>query len=201
MAEQEQGIDELLAAYLDGVSELTPEERKRVEARLSELDVDGTRGMIEQLRALPPEGREPDWRAMEKRIAAAVDEVKLPWWRRWFVPVGALVMTAAVAMLWIDRTPDPAAVQPAPHVAIAPAVDAAVPAPVPAAQSTEVWLDGQLVDVGDVDDSALFDDLDAPDTVTAEDDGLLPAGDLGWVDNLDDRALERAEHILEKKKS
>jgi len=199
MAEQHD-TDELLAAYLDGVGELTPEERKRVEARLSELEVDDTRGMIEQLRALSPEGREPDWRAMEKRIAAAVDEVKLPWWRRWFVPVGALVMTAAVAMLWIHHTPDPEAVQPAPHVAIAPA-DAAVPAPVPAAQSTEVWLDGQLVDVSDVDENALLDDLDAPDAVTAEDDGLLPAGDLGWVDNLDDRALERAEHILEKKKS
>jgi len=199
MAEQhEQEIDELLAAYLDGVSELTPEERKRVEARLSELDVEGTRGMIDQLRALPPEGREPDWRAMEKRIAAAVDEVRVPWWRRWFVPVGALVMTAAAAMLWIHHTPDPEAAQPAPHVAMTKAVDAAVP--VPAAQATEVWLDGQLVDVSDVDEDAVLGDLDAPDTLTADDDdGLLPT--LHWVDNLDDRALDRAEHILEKKKS
>ena len=52
--------DELLAAYLDGVSELTPDERKRVEAQLGELDVAGTRAMIDQLRSLPPEGREPD---------------------------------------------------------------------------------------------------------------------------------------------
>ena len=135
---------------------------------------------------------------MEKQIAAAVDEVNVPWWRRWFVPVGALVMTAAAAMLWIHHTPDPTPVQRAPHVAMAPAVDAAVP--VPAAQPTEVWLDGQLVDVSDVDENALQDDLDAPDTLTADDDdGLLPT--LHWVDNLDDRALERAEHILEKKKS
>jgi len=29
----------------------------------------------------------------------------------------------------------------------------------------------------------------------------LPAGDLGWIDQLDDHAMDRAEHWLERKKS
>jgi hypothetical protein len=199
MAERDDPDDALLAAYIDGVSELTPDERKRVEQQLGALDVDGTRQMIDQLRALPPEGTEPDWRAMERRIANAVDEVRTPWWRRWFVPVGALVMTAAALLLWIHHRPE---VAPAPVAVVTPPavpvkIDAAVP--VPAAQPTELWLDGQLVDVTDADPDALFEDGDASETLTADDDGLLPT--LRWVDDLDDRAIERAEHLLEKKKS
>jgi hypothetical protein len=197
MAEHEDPDDALLAAYVDGISELTPDERKRIEAKLGELDADGTRGMIDQLRALPPEGEEPDWRALERRIASAVDAVPSPWWRRWFVPAGALVMAAAALLVWMHH--EPAATRP--EVAtIAPVpVDAAVPAPVPTAQPTELWLDGELVDVSGVDPDALFDDDEPADTLTADDDGLLPT--LHWVDDLDDRAIERAEHILEKKKS
>jgi len=192
--------DDLLAAYVDGVGELTADERKRIETKLPELDGEGTRAMIDQLRALPPEGNEPDWRALQARIADAV-AVRTPWWRRWFVPAGALVMTAAAAMLWIHHTPDPEPVTPAHVVVIAHASDAAVPVPAPVAEPTEIWLDGQLIDVSDVDESAVLGDLDDPETVTAEDDGLLPAGDLGWVDQLDDHAIDRAEHWLERKKS
>jgi hypothetical protein len=191
--------EELLSAYLDGVAELTPEERHRVEARLGELDVEGTRGMIDQLRALPPEGSEPDWRAMERRIAAAVDEIKPPWWRRWFViaPV-SMVAVAAAALVWLHHAPEqptstPVAV--ATHDAAVPAQPATAPA-----ESTEVWLDGKFVDVGDVDPD-LLDESDEPASDVADEDVLLPPTDLGWVDQLDDHALDRAEHWLERKKS
>jgi hypothetical protein len=199
--------DELLAAYLDGVAELTPEERQRVEARLPELDVDGTRQMIDQLRALPAEGSEPDWRALERRIAGAVDAAKPPWWRRWLViaPVGALgaLAVAAAALLWLHHAPDEA--KPAPLAVTTPAHpehhDAApVPPPAPA-ESNEVWIDGKFVDVSDVDPDLLLDDTDEPAADVADEDALLPASDLGWVDQLDDRALDRAEHWLERKKS
>jgi len=186
--------DELLAAYVDGVGELTPEERKRVEARLGELDVAGTRQTIDQLRALPPEGNEPDWRAMQARIAKAIDEAPRPWWRRWFVPVGGLAVVVGAALLLLTVRHEDAPVAPPPPVAVkAPVViDAAVP--VPAAQATELWLDGQLVDVSNVDPEALFDDeVEAPDAIA--DDGELT------VDQLDDKALDNLDRWLERKKS
>ena len=196
--------DELLAAYLDGVAELTPEERQRIEAKLSDADVDGTRQMIDQLRALPSEGTEPDWRALERRIAGAVDAAKPPWWRRWLViaPVGALAVAAA-ALLWLHHAPEetkptPVAVVAPEHHEAAPEHHEAAPAP---AESNEVWIDGKFVDVSDVDPDLLLDDTDEPPADVADDDALLPASDLGWVDQLDDRALDRAEHWLERKKS
>jgi hypothetical protein len=192
--------EELLAAYLDGVTELTPEERQRVEARLSELDVDGTRGMIEQLRSLPAEGNEPDWRAMERRIARAVDDIKPPWWRRWklVVPASIVAMTAAALLLYLRHGPAEPIEQPAPPVAVI-THDAAVPPTAPVAEPTEIWINGHLLDIGDVDPEA-FDDLDEP-TDVADEDALLPATDLGWIDQLDDHAMDRAEHWLERKKS
>ncbi|MBV8760237.1 MAG: hypothetical protein JO257_23300 [Deltaproteobacteria bacterium] len=185
--------DELLAAYVDGVAELTPEERKRIEGRLDELDVAGTRDMIQQLRALPPEGTEPDWRALQARIAKAVDDAPRPWWRRWFVPVGGLVVIVGAALLLVTmRHDDQPARAPAPiATAKAPVIDAAA-VPVPQAQPTELWLDGQIVDVGDADPEALFDDLDVPDAV---------ADDTLTVDELDDKALDNLDRWLERKKS
>jgi hypothetical protein len=192
--------DELLSAYVDGVAELTPDERKRVEARLGELDVAGTRDVIHKLRAMPPEGNEPDWRAMQARIAKAIDEAPRPWWRRWFVPAGGLMVVAGAAMLMLTMrhgaitampTETPVAVgTTGPGHDLRPVVDAAAPAP--AAQATELWLDGQLVDVSDVDPESLFDDLGAPDAVA--DDDLT-------VDQLDDRALDNLDRWLERKKS
>ncbi len=183
--------DELLAAYVDGVAELTPEERRRVEGKLGELDVAGTRDVIQQLRALPPEGTEPDWRAMQARIAKAIDEAPRPWWRRWFVPVGGLAVVVGAALLLLTMRHD----EPAPTVQPPVAVqmpDAAVPAP--PAQATELWLDGQLVDVSDVDPEALFDDLDVPDAIADD-------GELLTVDQLDDKALDNLDRWLERKKS
>jgi hypothetical protein len=79
--------------------------------------------------------------------------------------------------------------------------DAAVaPAPAPV-EPNEVWIDGKFVDVSDVDPDLLLDDSDEPPADVADDDALLPPSDLGWVDQLDDRALDRAEHWLERKKS
>lgn len=186
--------DELLAAYVDGVGELTPEERKRVEARLAELDVAGTKAMIDQLRALPPEGSEPDWRAMQARIAKAIDEAPRPWWRRWFVPAGGLAVVVGAALLLLTFRHEEVPAPQSPPVAVqAPTVDAAVP--VPAAQATELWLDGQLFDVSDVDPEALFDDLDTPDAIAQDGDGDLT------VDQLDDKALDNLDRWLERKKS
>jgi hypothetical protein len=186
--------EELLAAYLDGVTELTLEQRQRVEAKLPELDADGTRAMIDRLRALPPEGNEPDWRAMERRIAGAVDAIKPPWWRRFLLPTGVLAVGAAALALYLKHEP-PVVHRSTPVAVVLP--DAGVPAP--PAEATEIWINGHLLDVGDVDPEAL-DDLDEPSAL-ADEDSLLPADDLGWVDQLDDRAIDRAEHWLEKKKS
>jgi len=184
--------DELLSAYVDGVGELTPEERKRVEARLGELDVGGTKGMIDQLRALPPEGNEPDWRAMHARIAKAIDEAPRPWWRRWFIPAGGLAVVVGAALLLLTVRHDDVQAPPPPVAVKTPVVDAAVP--VAPAQATELWLDGQLVDVSNVDPEALFDDeVEAPDAVA--DDGDLT------VDQLDDKALDNLDRWLERKKS
>jgi anti-sigma factor RsiW len=187
--------DELLAAYVDGVGELTPEERKRVEARLGELDVAGTKGMIEQLRALPPEGNEPDWRMLHARIGKAIDDAPRPWWRRWFVPAGGLAVVVGAALLMLTVRHDD--VTAPPPVAVkapvkAPTIDAAVP--VPAAQATELWLDGQLVDVSDVDPEALFGDLDVPDAIADDTTDVT-------VDQLDDKALDNLDRWLERKKS
>lgn len=187
--------DELLAAYVDGVGELTPEERKRVEAGLGELEVDATRDLIHQLRALPPEGSEPDWRAMRARIAKAIDEAPRPWWRRWFVPVAGIAVVVGAALLLVTvRHEDAPAPQP-PVAVKTPVVDAAVPAvPAVPAPATELWLDGQLVDVGDVDPEALFGDLETPDTLADDTTDLT-------VDQLDDKALDNLDRWLERKKS
>src|SRR3954454_2205349 len=68
---------------------------------MNDLD-DQDRELIAKLRALPPEGVEPDWQKLEAAIRAEVgDEAPRPWWRnwRWIVPIWALATTAAVALL------------------------------------------------------------------------------------------------------
>jgi hypothetical protein len=77
-------------------------------------------------------------------------------------------------------------------------------------EPTSLWLDGEAIDVGEIDPATLLDDLDgdARDALAAEGDGsadvtggILPAEDLNWVDSLDDRAIDRAEYWLARKKS
>jgi len=204
-----ENADELISAYVDGVSELAPDDRRRVEAHLAgdpaaRTDETATRAMLDRLRAMPHEGDEPDWSAMERSIRAAVgDEVPRPWWRawRWLVPVMSCATAAAVLlMLWSrPRT------RPVREPVQAP-VRATLPAPVapdPEALDEAVlplWLDGAEVDV----DLSAADLLRVPgiadDDAPGEPDGdgmaLLPASDLEWVDQLDDAGMARAERWL-----
>ena len=64
------------------------------------------RALVAKLRALPPEGDEPDWQKLEAAIRAEVgDEAPRPWWRnwRWLVPLGRSPTTAALAFVVIGR--------------------------------------------------------------------------------------------------
>jgi hypothetical protein len=163
------------------------------------------RDLIAKLKALPPEGEEPDWQALEAAIRAEVgDEAPRPWWRnwRWIVPVWALATTAAVALLVVrNHAPEHTAVI-APHDA---APLAAPMPPEPAAARTALWLDGQMVEIDEVPGSALDDiDGDARAALAPDDDvtgGILPVADYGWIDALDDDAVVAAEAWLTRKRS
>ena len=189
--------DELLTAYLDGVAELTPDERRRAEAALDPAAAEATRALLGQLRAMPDvAGAEPDWTAMARSISLAVGpRVPRPWWRsswRWALPLAAC--GAAVAIVLALRpgdapapiahveAPRPAPVEPAAH-APAPLVDL----------SPLVYLDGAATSIDAIDPAV----LDEPDVV-ADEDNLLPTEQ--WIDRLDDRALDRAELVLAKRK-
>ena len=191
---------ELIAAYLDGVGELTADERRRIDEELRanpelRAEADASKALITELRTLPPEGSEPDWTALEREIRIAVGTTVPSRWRlwRWLVPVGTLAVTAAVMLLVIHH--------PASEPKVAMPIlrhDAGVPAP--AAElpgGGALWLDGQIVELDDVDTTDLLDDEDTGGDVAT---GLLPTGDLRWVDALDDSAIDRAESWLDKTK-
>jgi hypothetical protein len=153
------------------------------------------RGLIQRLRALPPEGDEPDWSAMERAIREAVgDAVPRPWWRRWTAILPATTFVTAMAVLLLVLWGRGARVVEAPLAvpAHAPAPASGHPAEPDAAGGNVVtlWLDGAEVEV----DTAPV--AEAPDD-DASDDGLLPGSDLAWVDRLDDAALDRAERWLD----
>ena len=222
--------DTLLAAYLDGVSELAPDERRRVEDRLANNpsvrdEAASMRAVLGKLRELPREGREPDWTAMAHAISAEAGPMPRPWWRRWqwLLPVGALAMTAAVALIWL-RPPAPTPIE-ARHIPIH-EPDSEAPGAPPSANA--LWLDGAAFDLDDVEPGA-FEELDGETLATGASErwgagpemeraserwgagpaevseGSFPttdpATDLDWIDGLDDRAIERAEHWLDRKKS
>jgi hypothetical protein len=206
---------QLLTAYVDGVAELPVDERRAVERRLADdpqarADADAVRDLLGRLRALPPTydtGEPPDWAAMERSIRQAVaDEVPRPWWRRWRWLVPAMTCAAAAAMalaLW----PRPAAVR-VPSPAPEPASEGAPPGSEPPAGDDMVplWLDGSEVDVdlarpgapGAIEQmlgaAPHADDLDA--VPPGDENGLLPAAGMAWIDDLDDAALDRAERVL-----
>ncbi|HEY0252775.1 MAG TPA: hypothetical protein VGC41_14670 [Kofleriaceae bacterium] len=162
---------------------------------MNELDPDDD-ALIASLRALPQEGIEPDWAELEQQIRLAVGpQVPLPWWRswRWLVPIGALAsITAASVILLAMHQPS------APHETTPVAIEAPVHV-VPTIETSEargtVVLDGEAIDVDNVDPSVLI--LDDSDEFA---DGLMPAGDLRWVDSLDDHALDRVEDYLDHAK-
>jgi hypothetical protein len=95
----------------------------------------------------------------------------------------------AAALLVIGRGPDPEPGRTTPSARAEPHEQA------PAADF--VYVDGEGIDVDQVDPGAL------PDELATEEGGspLLPAADLGWVDDLDDSALDRAETWLAKRRS
>src|SRR5262245_52412748 len=94
--------EELLTAYVDGVSELTAGERRAVEERIASdgalrAEADETRALLGRLRDLAPAADRasaaggPDWAALERSILDAVGpDVPRPWWRRlgwrWAMP-------------------------------------------------------------------------------------------------------------------
>lgn len=210
--------DALLTAYVDGVGELSPDERRRVEARLHDdpaarQDEAAVRALLVQLRGAEDRSDEPDWGAMERAIHAAVgDDVPRPWWRRWTWLVPAATAAAgAVGLLLMWGRPAPAshAVPDAPAVAaVIPAIPE-IPAAPPHAEILPLWLDGAALDVdvaalppaGALGDGDELDDDGHGDEIVGQrasidDARLLPPTDLAWVDRLDDDALERAETWL-----
>lgn len=202
----ERDPDELLAAYVDGVGELTAAERKAVEARLADDpawrdEADATRGLLGRLRELPGEGAEPDWSAMEHAIRAEVGPAAPRiWWRgwRWLVPIGALAMAGAVLLL-VLRAPAPRTVGTrAPIDAGVPGVAPAPPAP-PAggSETAALWLDGAAVEI----DLQAADLGDEPEPLGDAELGLIPNDDLAWVDELGDDDIAAAEAWLARQKS
>lgn len=204
--------DDLLAAYLDGVTELTTEERRAVEARLAgdgalREEAAETRAILDQLRELPRDpaaAGEPDWAALERSILGAVGpEVPRPWWRRfgWRLALPAVALAMGVAVLaLVARTPDRAG-EPAPAISATPATatpraDApATPrADAPDAGGTmALWLDGADLEI----ELSAEDLLEVPWEGDHRLEDLLPASDLAWVDELADEELERAEALAE----
>jgi hypothetical protein len=141
--------------------------------------------LIASLRALPPEGSEPNWAAMARAISDEVGPtVPRRFWQRWLVPVAALATTAAAAMLWL-RHPDRDASLVAP------------PAPSPIVHHAEpenppppLWLDGHLVDMNELSPEAIDDFVDESS------DEIVPGAGLQIVDEFDDQALDRVESWL-----
>ncbi len=198
--------DELLAAYVDGVGELTTEERRRVDAQLADdpawrSEAEATRELLGTLRALPEEGVDPDWAAMEHAIREEVgDTVPTSWWRawRWLIPVGTLALSGAVLAL-VLRTP--ATVPPSHGLAHDAGVAAVAPAAVPKTSETvPLWLDGAEIDV-DLQAAELLEQNDDPLGSVDGGAGLLPSSDLAWVDDLGDDDMAAAEAWLARTKS
>ena len=207
--------EQLIAAYVDGVAELTLEERKRVEERISRdpdarAEVESVRSLLDRLRELPHEGSEPDWAAMERTIGNMVGrDVPRPWWRnwKWVVPIATFAAATAVLLATWSQRDDRVATMPP-----LPVIDHKTPA-APAAQTNEVvplWLDGEAVDVEASPDTvgaieSIEGELGIQDDALSQgagvdDSALLPSGDLAWLDGLDDAALDRAEQWLAQRK-
>jgi len=197
----------LVTAYVDGVAELSPAERHEVEALLSRdpgarAEADAVHALLDRLRALPPEGDDPDWAAMERSIRQAVATAPpRPWWRRWQWLVPALTCATAAAVLLVIW---PRAISPRPpHLPDAELTEHPTAGPPDEASVVALWLDGTEVDV-DVSAPDELGDLgialgepEAPQPIEDADEvGLLPPTDLAWVDTLDDAALDRVERWL-----
>ncbi len=198
---------ELLAAYVDGVSELSAEERRRIERHLeadpaARTDEAEARALIGALRELPPVASEPDWTTLERSIRDAVGpDAPRVWWRgwKWIVP-GVALATTAVIVLALQRTDPVETRAPVAHELV-PSSETAPPADDVVPETVALWLDGAEIDV-DLDAEQLLDDPmlgldDLSDDVVGE--GLLSPSDLATtIDELDEASLQRAEGMLDR---
>lgn len=195
-------------------------------------DDDDDDALIAKIRALPVEGEEPDWRKLQAAIRAEVADLPMPrpWWRnwRWLVPLSTLAATAAIVLVVAMQHGASK-----PTVALTTARDAGVDKndraaePVAAKEATSnapaMWLDGEALEIDDLD-SAADDSLDAledeapselrevaapemapgdaPDgSADGSIEAMLPVDGYGWIDSLDDEAAARVEQALERKRS
>jgi hypothetical protein len=183
-----------------------------------ELD-DADHALIAEVRALPVEGEEPDWRTLEAQIRAQVAPLAMPapWWRnwRWLVPIGALAATAGVVLVLATRHEGAptASVQAAlrdASIAAEPAEAPSAPNDDVAARAPSLWLDGEVIDLDDSSDVEDIGDADADELLDVEalsGDGhdsvssMLPTVDDSWIDSLDDDAAARLEQFLARKRS
>ena len=207
--DRDRGDAELLAAYVDGVAELSLDERKRVDDLLARdpalrADEAAARALLGELRDLPAAGGEPDWTGLERSIREAVGaEVPRRWWQRVrlrvivipFVLAAAAVMIALAVPTHDQRsvaTTDPPVVDAAPEVA---ATETAGNDDVELL-SVPLWLDGTDLDVA-LEAAELFE-LGESDAVelpeTAE---LLPSTDLESIDELDGETLDHVDELLD----
>src|SRR5512139_2777729 len=188
----DRGDAELLAAYVDGVAELSLEERKRIDDLLARAPAlrateAETRTLLGQLRELPPHGNEPDWAALERSIGDAVgNEPPQTWWQRmrWrlIVPGVALATVAAVVAL-VVHDPRPVADAPTPPITKQDEPPVVVDdAPDELSASIPLWLDGTDLEVA-IEAAELFDlEWDLDDDALPETAELLPPTDLEWID-------------------
>ena len=201
--------DELLAAYVDGISELTSDERRRAERHIEQAPggrdaEDATRALLGQLRELTPAHGEPDWTALERSIGEAVGpEVPRQRWRGWRLVVAGLAVAATAALLVVLQQPA-APEQPLAHdIELEQAQERP---PMANADPILLWLDGVEVEVGvDLDADALLDDpmlaLDDPEGELFG-EVLLAPSELAWtIDELDDESLQQAEEWLDHTES
>lgn len=160
--------------------------------------------LVGKLRALPPEGVEPDWQKLEAAIHAEVgDEAPRPWWRnwRWIVPIWALATTAAVALLVMrDQRVDNTVMPPTPVMSKHVETPAPTATPATPGEASAMWLDGEMVELEGVDETS-FEPLDDSARAALDLDEPDDSFDLHWIDELDDRAMDSVEQWLMHKRS
>ena len=208
--DRDRGDAELLSAYVDGVAELSLEERKRVDDLLARdpslrADEGATRELLGKLRELPPQGGEPDWNALERSIGDAVGQnVPVPWYQRlrwrWIVPAVTLATASAILVLVVQ---DPSTAKLDGSIVKIEQSEPQPPEPLDAEDlavlSTPLWLDGTDLEVA-IEAAELFDlEWDLDEESLPETAELLPPTNLEWIDELDGESLDRAEQFLDER--